>query len=385
MHIRGLLAALVLAHSPLFGQLGSGSVVVTSSQSSNLQPDQAVFSVTVGSGIDRGLDQIISALAGTGISAANLSGLSFQSSTGIQAAPLDWDFQLIVPLANIKSTTASLTSLQRTIAQNTGGFTLSFSLEGTQVSAGQSQTCDFGSLMNDARSRAQNIAGAAGFNPGAVAGVTGSISQSVPDCQATVTFGLPVPRSGPNTITIAASRTTNPTPDQVLIAINVTSDTTYGLDDINAALAGAGIAGTNLTVYSGTTYDRLGRAHSILQWSFTLTAALAKLQSTLAQLVAAQAVMAQNSALSLAFNIQGLQASPQSVPVCQEADLISDARWQAQKIGSAAGVSVGPILNISEQAAPTAGLIYASFLIGDFSVGTTPSSSCSLSVQFQLL
>lgn len=400
MHIRDWIAALVLAPALSFGQLGSGTLTVTSSQSSNASPDQALFGISVESGIDRSLDDILAALAGAGISAADLSGLSLQSGTGARTATLDWAFQLTAPLSRLKETTASLASLQKSIAQNKSGLTLSFALANALVSAQQSQACDFQSLMTDARTRAQNIAGAAGFSSGTVVGIISSITQSTPDCLLTVTFGLPVARSAPNTITITASRTANLPPDQVLIGIGVTSGTTSGLDDINAALAGAGIAGANLaSVYTQTLYDRLGRSQPVLQWSFTLTAPLAKLPSTLARLgTAQQTVSDQNPALSFSFDIQGLQASPQSQPVCQQGGLIADARSLAQTVAAAAGVSVGAILNMSDQAAPTGGggIGYASFLSGDFTgfasfgllsrIITTPSSnSCALSLQFQLL
>src|SRR4029077_9630044 len=105
MHIRRLFAALALAPALVFGQLGSGTVTVTSSRTSNPQPDQAVFSVSVASGIDRSLDDIVAALSGTGLSAANLSGVSFQPPI-LPSPTLEWTFQLVAPLSNIKGTTA---------------------------------------------------------------------------------------------------------------------------------------------------------------------------------------------------------------------------------------------------------------------------------------
>jgi len=402
MQIRRLAVLVFLLPATLFGQAGAGTVTVTESNSSTTQPDQAIFSILVASGIGQGLDEIVAALMGTGISAANLSGLGSNNIGVVTTAlpiQLGWTFQLIVPVAQIQNTTAMLASLQKTIAQSNNGLTLSFDLQGTQVSQQRQGTCDFAGLMNDARTEAQNIAAATGFTPGAVVGVFGSVAQSTPGCSMTVTFGLPVSRTGPNTITISASRTATPPPDQVSIAIDVNSDQTAGLDDVNAALAKAGISGAILTGVStsfGTGSSPCSPCSQTgLDWSFTLTTPLAKLASTLAQLVRGQqADMRQNSAWSLSFYLQSLGTSQPSRPACDEAGLISDARSQAQTLAIAAGVGVGAILNLSDQ--PISFGLLPAYRAGNFAISATgilgilqatvaPSPSCSLTVQFQLL
>ena len=392
--MRLLSLALLLTPAVSFGQPGSGTVTVTASSNSNPQPDQAIFSVSVTSGIGQSLDGVVKPLAGAGISTANLSGLDFESNRNSsrlgQAVPqLNWTFLLTVPITQIQNTTASLASLAKTITQNNSGLTLSFNLQNTRVSPQLVQYCDFGTLMNNARAEAQSIAGATGFTPGAVVGIAGSITQSTPGCSLTATLGLPVSHSGPNTITISASRTATPAPDQVSVELAVISGLAAGLDDINAALAGAGIAGANFTGVGTETQPDL-------DWSFTLTTPLAKLPSTLTQLAAAQAaVPKQNAALSFSFYLENLGTSQQAQPACDEAGLVSDARLQAQTLAAAAGVGVGAILNMSDQpiSSPVA---VAAFRIGDFVSVTgflsgfaqatpTPASTCSLSVQFQLL
>lgn len=400
MQIRSLVALFFLLPATLFGQPGAGTITVTASNSSNPQPDQAIFGISVNSGIGQSLDSIVTALASTGVSAANLVGLSFQASSRAQPfAQLTWEFQLTVPVAQIKNTTASLLSLQKTIAQNNSGLTLYFSLQSTQVSQQLLGTCDFGSLMNSARAEAQSIASATGFTPGAVVGIAGSIAQSTPGCSLTVTFGLPVSRSGPNTITISASRTTTPPPDEVLMGMDVISGQGAGLDDINAALAEAGITGASFTGVSTSFATASSPCSSCsqpgLDWSFTLTAPLAKLSSTLTQLVAAQqTVTQQNSSFRLSFYILGLQASQQSQPVCNEAGLVSDARSQAQTVATAAGVGLGAILNLSDQ--PISFGLVPAYSAGNFAISATgilsilqatvtQGPTCSLSVQFQLL
>src|SRR5215813_1532955 len=98
-----------------FGQLSSGSVAVTVSSGANLQPDQAVFSVTVTSGVDKSLDDVTGPLSGIGITAANLVGVNSASFTVVNGLPpvapspqpsLQWTFQLTVPLARIKDVTS---------------------------------------------------------------------------------------------------------------------------------------------------------------------------------------------------------------------------------------------------------------------------------------
>src|SRR5215471_9778574 len=82
--------------APLLAQLANNTVTVKASQTSTAQPDEAVFSVTVASGVDATLDQIVSAVSGLGITAANL--VSVNTSPVIGGAltgtpPLMWNFQ----------------------------------------------------------------------------------------------------------------------------------------------------------------------------------------------------------------------------------------------------------------------------------------------------
>jgi hypothetical protein len=59
MHIRN--AVFLIAPALLFGQPTSNVVSVTVSNPSNAQPDQAVFILTVNSGIDKNLSDIVGA------------------------------------------------------------------------------------------------------------------------------------------------------------------------------------------------------------------------------------------------------------------------------------------------------------------------------------
>ena len=199
--IRSLIPALVLS-SLAFGQIDSNAVTVTASRNANLQPDTVLFSVTVTSGFNAGLDDILAALAGSGITAANLSNvssqpgiLSFNPGPGIitiqpAQSGLQWTFTLPVPLSKLKDTIASLTTLQQTIAQKNPGMSMTFSVQGTQASPQQCSTPD---LISDARAQAQKLANAAGVSVGPIIGVADAGSSSV---TAVAASRIPTPLAG---------------------------------------------------------------------------------------------------------------------------------------------------------------------------------------------
>jgi hypothetical protein len=205
-----------------------------------------------------------------------------------------------------------------------------------------------------------------------------------------------------NSITVTATRTIYAQPDQVLFAVFVSSNADATLDSVVAALAGTGITAGNLSSVSGS-----GRAlqdgvpgvnlGSPLQWTFTLPAPLSKLKDTITSLTTLQQTIAQkNPGLSMTFSVQGTQASPQR---CSTSDLIADARAQAQKLANAAGVSVGPIIGVSDAGSSslTAAAAYRipTLLTGDFSafvvntplfaIASTLPLNCSLVVQFRMI
>jgi hypothetical protein len=216
---------------------------------------------------------------------------------------------------------------------------------------------------------------------------------------ASVMFGQP----DLNSITVTASRTIYVQPDQVVFEVDINSGPDASLDDIIAALAGSGITASNLSSVYVPPFALEGRAGigpgPQLDWTFRLPAPLSKLTDTITSLTTLQKLVAQkNAGLSMTFGVQGTQTSPQQ---CSTPDLISDARAQAQQLANAAGVTVGPIIGVSDLSAATipAGSIYvinAPVIFG--SVGTsfallpavltlppTPPANCSLVVQFRML
>lgn len=144
-------------------------------------------------------------------------------------------------------------------------------------------------------------------------------------------------------------------------------------------------------------------APTTFQWNFTLAAPLANLSATIGSLTKLQQTIAQNnSGLTLTFSVNGTQVSQQlqQSQSCSNADLIADATAQAQKLAAAAGLTLGPIRELSNAPAlessgpgyvvPVLAERLGGFLnVGDFSeflLAAAPSPvTCSLLVTFQLL
>lgn len=177
---------LILSLPGAFAQLDSNSVTVSATRSLAQQPDQVLFGVTVQSGLNTSLDDVVAVLQGSGITAANFSAVSTAPFVGNLIPPqpatatpvLQWTFALPAPLAKIKDTIATLTGLQQRIGQQNNGLTLSFNVQGTQVSAQlqQSQVCPTSDLLADATAQAQKLAGAAGLSLGAVLAMSSGTS-----------------------------------------------------------------------------------------------------------------------------------------------------------------------------------------------------------------
>jgi uncharacterized protein YggE len=391
MSLRRAMFFLLVPVAPLLAQLANNTVTVTASQSSAAQPDEAVFSVTVTAGIDKSLDDIVAAISGLGITTANLVNVS-SAFVYVGPAPppgpeLQWFFQLAVPLAKLKDTTTALSSLLTSISQNNSGLSLSFSLSGTRPSAQQAPGCDLAKLISQARAQAQDIASAGGFNAGAIVGLTSSTSTTpLFGCSLTVRFALGAMfgQPGPN-ITITATRTNAIQADQVRILLDVTSSATAGLDDVTSALTGAGIAGGAFAGFYATTIRPAPGGPQTPQpgftWLFNLTVPLAKLSSTITQILSAeQTISAKNSGLSLAFSVEDTQISQelQQSQICPQAALLADAQAQAKQVAAAAGVLAGPILSMAEGSSGVASLQAAPGV-------TSPPPICPLTVQFQLM
>jgi len=379
----------LLLFSPVFAlaQLNYSSVTVTALQTATTTADQAVFSLVVEAPISTSLDAVVSALSGLGVNASSLYGfhaLTFE--IGQQTPAIDWSFQLTAPLAKLNQTIATLSALVPTLEESE--MLLSFSFTGTQSSA--SAACDLAALIPAARTQAQSIANAAGFNTGALLALSTQTGTSV-SLTAQFALGLLLGQGQPNTITVAASRLTTPQPDQVGIVLTVTAPLSSTQDTVTAALAQAAISGATFTGLNSApaTITESGTTVTVKQstsWSYSLTAPLAKAGDTIALLVAAEQSLAKsNAGFSLSFYTQGLQVSQalQNSQTCSQSGLVSDANAAAQTLAAAAGVSAGRTLRL---AGPGTAVATRWPWFDPLYNGYAPAANnCSLTVQYELL
>jgi len=177
------LPILLVACASAFGQLQTDTITITATRQVSLLPDQIVFNVQVVAPESAGLDDVVAQVAGVGISAANLTGVSSYGNDGFA-----WNFTLAVPISQASATTASLVQLAQQSKQ-----AVTFYVQGTQVSQAlqQSQPCSQTSLISDAQSHAQSLAAAAGFTVGPVLAVSdGSLAPAVPQAVAGQLFAV---------------------------------------------------------------------------------------------------------------------------------------------------------------------------------------------------
>jgi hypothetical protein len=202
----------------VFGQTDSNSITVVASRNTNLQADQAVFGVSVSSGLNASIDDVLGALQGSGITLANFTGIFTPTLTTVGIGTgtpqptlvpnLQWSFILAVPLSKIKDTIGTLTTVQQNVAKKNNGLSVTFQVQGSQVSpqAQQSQTCALQDLIADARAQAQKLADAAGLGVGVILAMSSATSGAtattaglssylvgfapVPNCTLTVKFAL---------------------------------------------------------------------------------------------------------------------------------------------------------------------------------------------------
>jgi hypothetical protein len=185
-----------------------------------------------------------------------------------------------------------------------------------------------------------------------------------------------------NSITVTASRSTNPQADQIVFGVYLATGLDATREDALAAVQAAGITLANFgSVVTNQQYLSNGQAtHSSLAWSFSLPVALSSMKRTIGLLSAVQASVAKtNNGMSLSFSIQGTQVSPQlqQSQTCSLSDLIDDARAQGRKMASAAGMSLGLIQAMSSATVTTPG--------GQaFGLSAYLQPVCSLTVKFAL-
>ena len=162
--MRNLLPILLIAASPVWAQLETDTITIAASRQVNLLPDQIVFNVQVLAPNTAGLDTALAKVAGTGITAADLTSVYNASNDNFS-----WVFSLPVPVSQAGATATLLTHLQQQSQQ-----TVQYYARETRVSPAlqQSQGCSQANLVSDARTQAQNLAAATGFSVGPVLAIS---------------------------------------------------------------------------------------------------------------------------------------------------------------------------------------------------------------------
>jgi hypothetical protein len=149
------------------------------------------------------LGDVVGALQGTGVTAANLIGLNGSgSSTGAttttnsssyaDVGSLTWYFTLTVPMANLKGAIGTLSAVQASVAKLNNGLSVGFNVSGTSVST-QAQACSLSDLISDARTQAQKVASASNASAGSIVGMQSNLTNGGPTngvCSLTVKFSL---------------------------------------------------------------------------------------------------------------------------------------------------------------------------------------------------
>lgn len=197
-------------------------------------------------------------------------------------------------------------------------------------------------------------------------------------------------QTAPNVVSITASRQLNVQPDQVSVSITVTTDPGGTIDAALALLQGTNITAADLSNVS--TAFTAGSAPQ-LQWVFTRTVSISDMTGLIAAVKPGPTV-------SVLVSGAGTSAAAGAAQPCPYPALINDARAQAAKLASAAGVTVGQIVSISQGNALVAIPTFA-YRTGDFSVisgvlgftgffvanpfpPTSAPTTCALTVQFKL-
>ena len=192
-----------------------------------------------------------------------------------------------------------------------------------------------------------------------------------------------------NSLSLTVSRSAFVQPDQAVFGIGVAASPDVTLTEILTGMQKVGLRSENLLgIETMFPANRGGPGPLQWSWQFSLPVPLANIGETLFTLLSLQrSADTANRGLQLSFALNGIQASPASVAAqqCPLSDMIAEARSQGQKMASAAGSTLGPLLAIGE--APTPVRAAAQFVVGSASFQSpvaSPVATCSISVKFRL-
>jgi hypothetical protein len=196
-----------------------------------------------------------------------------------------------------------------------------------------------------------------------------------------------------NSVTVTASRNTTIQADQVVFAVAVDTPMDVSLNDVVAALQNAGITLSNFagvrTPQGFNPFPGQPALPAQIEWTLAIPVTISKLTDTAAALkTLQQSVPSANKGWTISSAVQGTQVSLplQQSQVCSIPDLIADARVQAQKLATAAGMTLGNVLAMSSgtSAVQPGGGVYVASGISSFLGSPTLPQICSATVKFAL-
>jgi hypothetical protein len=348
-------------------QLTPNSVTVTASRNVVVPSDLIVFNVSVAASPDVSFEEVLAAASGAGLTAANFRGVSLFND-----GPVSWLFTTTAPLNNTKATVGLLTALQQSLAREKK-FALSFQVVGTDVSS--VPKCPLADLMADARTKAATLVSGAG--------AIQSLASSTSECSLTAQFALGGAVGGPRSIAITAQTpASDATPTRVSITLNASADKSVGLDEIVQAVAAAGVSAADLSYVTTSILGNCTPPDQCrpVRWAFVYSTPLSKWKETVAALARAQG--AKHPGIAVDYQVS---AEPPAASECAQPTLVSQARRMAQDVAAAAGVAVGPLTAVSDQAPIQASNAVAIFaVLSPFPI-SVPAPGCSAVAQFSIV
>lgn len=159
------------AASAAFGQLDSDVVTITATRQLNIQPDQVSLTVYMITDPGQTLDNVLAALQGTKITAADLSNVTAPINTRWQ-----WVFTPTISFSALNTTTAALGALPANGPIYLQAFFLNASESPEAVA---SQPCPYPALINDAQTQAGKLGAAAGLTVGPILHLAPGSTQSL--------------------------------------------------------------------------------------------------------------------------------------------------------------------------------------------------------------
>lgn len=165
-------------------------------------------------------------------------------------------------------------------------------------------------------------------------------------------------------ITIHASRNVSATQDQLQYSVTLRTEASVELSDVVARLTGTGITASDLSYVSST--------DTLMNWTFNLVTPFSKMSEMNATLTQLRTKLGRvQFAPAMDFSVSGTHTSATATAqACPLASLVTDARKEADRIATAAGVHAGAIISLSDGALGSAVLPVPTAVqrSGDFSL-----------------